>query len=321
MRHETSAASVHDWQDIELRNVLDVNFAPTNLGFLSAWLARRARSLRVRELGSGSAVVTVALPVTTPTRILLPTAAAFMQSAAKDDGRLEALFGDARATRLLVIHEARSADLVAHISRAYQPDIVCADARQRLEFQSLHGEALAAQPNVVTPRAREHWGLPALEFWANARGAATLHSSLALFDGFYQRRKHEATRVYDVKDLALCEGFHPVESESHNHWAWTGSDTVATLLIPSHGNARAKITLYLFGATIPIDADNIEVFVDDRPTQCQFFGSDKIEITTGVLREGCAHRLDIVQSRTVATAEGSRQIGFALHKLRIDVLP
>ncbi len=321
MLEPLSISNSNEWHDAELRNVLDLNFAPDNLGFLSAWLARRARLFRLQELDSGTAIVKVALPVSTPTRVLLPGTTAFMRLGRDDDGPLQAIFGDSLQTRLLVIHEAQSEAFLSRISQSYLPDIVCLEAGTRLPDEWFRRHGLSPRPDAVTSMELRNWGMPSLQFWSNARGAATLKGSLAMFDGFHQRRKQESSRVYDVKELALCEGFYPVESESHNNWAWTGSDTVATLLIPSHGNARLKITLYLFGATIPIDAENVEVFVDDRRCQCQYFGNEKMEISTGQLHEGCAHRVDIVQSRTVSTAEGSRQIGCALHKLKIEVQP
>jgi hypothetical protein len=75
----------------------------------------------------------------------------------------------------------------------------------------------------------------------------------------------------------------------------------------------------LFGTTIPVDAENIEVLVDDERCKCEFTGNDKIEAYAHSRREGCSHRVDIIQRRTVPTADGSREIGIALHKLKIEI--
>ena len=156
--------------------------------------------------------------------------------------------------------------------------------------------------------------------WANEAGKKSLCHALAMFDSSYRLRKRERVRVYDVDDLTLCEGFYPVESENGSKWAWTGSETMATLLIPSHGSGRLKITLFLFGAKIEVNSDTIDILVDGNACACEFVLHEKIEVTTGYVRAGCSQRLDIFQSRTISTSDGSRQIGFALHKVKVEIV-
>lgn len=300
--------------------MLDVNAIPGNLGFISAWLGRRSRLIQLRELGTATAVVKVTLPVATPTRVLLPSSTAFIQWRTEENDRaLEAAFGSSRRTRMVVFHDVQSSRLLSEVDRWYAPDIVCIESHTNLADDWFHGQQLRLCTTSATTRELRNWGVPTLSVWANELGAASIRHSFAMFDTFHHRRKQESMRVYDIRDLILCEGFYPVESENGNNWAWTGSETVGTFLIPSHGSAKLRLTLFLFGATIPIDAENIDVLVDERRCQCTFVANEKIELTTGYLREGCSHRVDILQRRTVATSDGSRRIGLALHKVKVDV--
>jgi len=304
----------------EPRNIVHVNFMPDNLGFLASWLAKRARLVHVRELGSAAASVSINLPVVSPARVILPASASYMQwSPDSSKNSLPVVIGYSLSPRMLVVQEVRSAGFLSEVCRVFRPDILALGSGIARGDTGYQDQDLASTSDAVTRTELAEWGMHDAAFWANEVGARSLRHSLAMFDSYCRRRKKEAARVYDVGDLLLCDGFYPVESQNGNQWAWTGSETVATLLLPNHGSGRLKITLFLFGTKIPIGSETMQIFVNGDACACGFFLNEKIEIVTGYLRPGCSHRVDIFQSRMTPTTDGSRQIGFALHKVKVEI--
>jgi hypothetical protein len=149
-----------------------------------------------------------------------------------------------------------------------------------------------------------------------------LIEAFATLDAARRRRLRERERVYDVEDFVPCSGLYANERDEWGRWAWTGPETIATFLAPMHGGERVRLTLFFFANKRPLDAENIRVLVDGRSFVSRYFPDEmKIEITVIGLGDAAFARFDLIQAVMVPTEDMSRRLGFALHKLKVEVEP
>jgi hypothetical protein len=299
-----------------IRNVVQINPEPDALGFAAAAFARGARLVRLRELGATRLTSQILAPSVPAMKIWLPDGTALGQG----DAAAQAMLANLRPARVMIVHRAPSPARLAALLAASSPDALCLGPEA----------ALAAPPPGLAPcdpgLDLSGCGLGGLRFFANETGAVVLVEALAALDAARRRRLREREHVYDVEDFVACSGLYATERDAWGGWAWTGPETIATFLAPMHGGERVRLTLFFFANKRPLDAENIRVLVDGRSFVSRYFPDEmKIEITglgLGLgLGDAAFARFDLVQSVTVPTEDMSRRLGFALHKLKVEVEP
>jgi hypothetical protein len=235
-----------------------------------------------------------------------------------------AMLANLRSARVMIVHRADFPARLAALLAAAAPDAVCYGAGVDLAAPppglaacdpgfDLRGCGLATGTGP---------GAGGLRFFANETGAVVLIEALAALDAARRRRLREREHVYDVEDFVACSGLYANERDEWGRWAWTGPETIATFLAPMHGGERVRLTLFFFANKRPLDAENIRVLVDGRSFVSRYFPDEmKIEITVMGLGDASFARFDLIQSVMVPTEDMSRRLGFALHKLKVEVEP
>lgn len=308
------------WRVPLVRNIVQLNPAADALGFAAAAIGRTARTLRLNELGRDVVTAELHAPSGTGLRPLLPLPIAY----GRDIAALAAVLAQLRPARLMVAHRLRAVNLFGPLLRMAAADAVCLAedvAATRADESDLiraiaHADLAPFDPGLDLAAL----GLSGLRLFANAAGGAALATALAALDEAWQHRRRNPLCIYDVNDLALVSGFHDIEHDQFWRWCWTGPDTIATFLAPMHGGRRNLVTLFLFAAKRPVDARHLRILVNGRAAPARYYESElKIELELTGLAEAPFARFDLVQRETVPTEDHSRRLGFALHKLKIEV--
>jgi hypothetical protein len=291
---------------------VQINPEPDGLGFAAAAFARNARLLRLRELGAERLTAQILAPAVPAMKIWLPDAIALSRNGAEVPGMLANL----KPARVVIVHRTDSLRRLAALLAASRPDALCLGPEVDL----------AAPPPGLAPcdpgLDLRCCGLGGLRLFANETGAMALMEAFATLDAARRRRLREREHVYDVEDFVPCSGLYANERDEWGRWAWTGPETIATFLAPMHGGERVRLTLFFFANKRPLDAENIRVLVDGRSFVSRYFPDEmKIEITVMGLGDAAFARFDLIQSVMVPTEDMSRRLGFALHKLKVEVEP
>ena len=293
---------------ISVRNLVSLNGAPNALGFAAAAFGLAAREIRIDELGPAYLTACSEAPGVPDMRVLLPRTIAFSPS---EDGLSRYLTG-LLGPRMLVAHSARSAGRLERLHRMVGFDAACLSAAIDVEAARDALFPLTLLPELGIP------GLEGVRFFGNAMGLRSLDTALALIDAARRRRRRVRAHVYDVSELALSAGFYPVERDRAWAWAWTGPDSIATVLVPSHGEGRMMLTLFFFSTKFALDADHLRVLVGGVEARCAYFPDEnKVEVAADCTDPLCT-RVDLVQTEMVVTADHSRFIGLALHKVKLE---
>ena len=148
-----------------------------------------------------------------------------------------------------------------------------------------------------------------------------LDDAFLAFDRGVRRRRGLGKIVNEVEDLVIGEGVAAVERDRYWSWAWTGPGACASFLVPSIGAGRLRLTVFFFAAQSPVNAENIELWVEGERTVARHFEGDmKIEADLPPLPAHCCLKVELRQARTVMTPDRSRLIGYALHKVSVERL-
>jgi hypothetical protein len=298
----------------QIRNLVELNPALDAGRFIARSLASNARRVELTRLGACE-LAAVSAPPRLSVTTLLPRATSFMSGLATRERRaLAPVLSGLRAARMLLAAQATDPDHVAHILALYDPDIIW-----------LSGEARPGANMTPPPYELKYdmapWGADDASIFANARGAQALDAAFLAFDRSVRRRRDLGKIVNDVEDLVIGDGVAAVERDRYYSWAWTGPGTNASFLVPSIGAGRLRLTIFFFAAQTPVNAENIQLWVEGERTAARHFEGDmKIEADLPPLPAHCCLRVELRQARTVLTPDRSRQIGYALHKVAVERL-
>ncbi len=309
----------------QIRNLVELNPSADAARFVARSLAGDARCLTLTQLNGGCELAAVCAPPRLGLTTLLPRATSFMATSSltstttleESSPPLAALLSDLRPVRMLLAGETANPDHVEKVAALYHPDVVWLPGDLRLD--GLHASLQAAPyaPRVDT-RA---WGLGKTVLLANSAGAQALDTAFLAFDRTVRRRRNLRKIVHEVEDLVMDRGVAPVERDTFYSWAWTGPGTLASFLVPSNGASRLRLTVFFFGARTPVDADHIQLWVEGEKTTARHYQDElKIEADLPAPPAHCCLRVELRQARTVMTDDRSRQIGYALHKVAVELL-
>ncbi len=300
----------------QIRNVVQINPSADALGFAAAAFAASARLLRLTELGPERLMARMLPPVGADMKIWLPDRTILAPGAEAVAPLLENL----RPCRLAILHHIDRAPRIASLLDRMNPDAICvAPAVAPGWAPDPAGQSLPAFDIGIDLSG---CGLAGLRIFANPDGAEALTAAFLTLDSARRRRMRLREHVYDVEDFVPCSGLYPNEHDSWSRWAWTGPETIATFLAPMHGGDRARLTVFFFANKRPLTADNLQVLVNGRSFVSQYYADEmKIEIMATGLGESSFARFDLLQSGMVPTEDHSRRLGFALHKLKVEVEP
>ena len=297
-----------------IRNVVQINAAADALGFAAAGFAAGARLLRLTELGPARLMAQMAPPAGTDMKIWLPDRTLLAHGADTVAPMLENL----RSIRLAILHRVDEVARLAALLAQLAPDAICVGPEVATAWTPAISGLAALDPGFDLSGC----GLAGLRLFAGDAGAEALIAALLTLDGAWRRRLRAREHVYDVEDFVLCSGIYPNERDAWGRWAWTGPETIATFLAPMHGGDRVRLTLFFFANKRPLDAENIRVLVNGRSYVSRYFPEEmKIEIAVEGLGDASFARFDLLQSVMVPTEDHSRRLGFALHKLKVEVGP
>jgi hypothetical protein len=296
-----------------IRNVLQINPAADALGFAAVGFAASARLVRLTELGPERLMAQILPPSGADMKIWLPD----RMLLAQNPETLAPLLNNLRSTRLAILHRIESESRVAALLGHLRADAVCVAPEVPPAWTPGNG-LTALDPGFDLSGC----GLAGSRLFANDAGAEALIAALLTLDSAWRRRLRARDHVYDVEDFVHCSGIYPSERDAWGRWAWTGPETIATFLAPMHGGVRVRLTLFFFANKRPLDAENIRVLVNGRSYVSRYFPDEmKIEITAEGLGDASFARFDLLQSVMVPTEDQSRRLGFALHKLKVEVGP
>jgi hypothetical protein len=294
-----------------IRNVVHFNPEPDALGYAAAIFAQSARLLRVRELGDRLAARMI-IPSVTDLRVWLPDTTAL----SRDGEGLSAILANLQPVKVVIAHRAESLPRLTRLIDRTDPDAVCLAA----EIDAAYAPPWLGRFDPGFDLAGT--GLAGLRSFANEAGAIALTDAFARLDAARRRRLREREQLYDVSDLVACSGLYAIERDERGRWAWTGPETTATFLAPMHGGARARLTLSFLGHQRPLDAHNLQLFLNGRTFPTRYFpGEMKVQVEVVGLAEASFARFDLVQAAMVPTADHSRRVGYAFHALKVEVGP
>jgi hypothetical protein len=278
--------------------------------------ARQSRIVTIDEYGPASYRADWQFPASLALASAVPTGAQFGladDTGTEFAGALKLLLGGARPLLALGLGAIVNADRWAALLARTVPDMVWAPTPPA----DLPPALAPHRPLADTAR----WGMPREGWYSTQAADRIVHAVTLAFESRWLTRATVGDQVYDIADVIRIAGVYPVEREGADEWCWTGPDPHAVLLIPSHGGAEVMITIFLYGSKLPLSAEHLRVIVDGRAWPTRFVPDElKIEIRFKPAGPRACHRLEIIQCDLWRTPDGSRQLGLALHKLRLTIV-
>jgi hypothetical protein len=300
-----------------------LNSSPSVMTFMARTIAKEARILRIRELGKAKQIE-LSGPLGLEISSLLPKATIYLRpedSPASRSGRIAQLLEGLHSARMLLVDLPTAADSVQSVAEAFRPDIVWLSADNHHALHATGSDDFAL--DTYRPKIESQgFGLERARIRANATGVRALDAALHALAVEAQRRRGQKKIVYDVNKLIFGAGMYKIERDDFYSWAWTGPGTTARVAIPAPPTPRFRVTLFFFAAMLPIAPEFIEAWIGDAKAPARYF-QDEQKIEFELFESGAAPCvwIEIRQARTVPTEDHSRRIGYALHKVMVELSP
>jgi hypothetical protein len=294
-----------------LANVLELGKTSLPLRQFLVTVAAGCRHLSVEQSGD---FMKVAVAVPGLRHVVMPPGLTF---ARLDDTGLLALQGfvkDCKPARLLAVHDAPHAALARQLLPAFAPDVLVwpLDTAPPAGFAALPPPAHAAR-----------LGLAAHALLCRPRFGALRHALIVQADAAWRRAASRPSRVLEISELVLVEGCWPIERDRFSSWAWTGTQRLATLLLPPAPAGRLRVTMFFYATKIPIEPSTLRLFVNGRTGIARHF-ADEMKLETDIVNDddnANALILRLQHGRLGTSDDGSRSLGVALHKIKYELLP
>jgi hypothetical protein len=294
-----------------LGQAIEIGAGLPPLQYLLARGARPARWLRVRRFGRTA--IAAAASVEGARGVLLPPSRRFARLDAAGIAGLVGLAQGARAPRAVAVQAAADGALGARLVAEAGAEVAVWPAG----YPAPEGFGARAADGMTAAL-----GLGGHRLLARPGFAGDLEAMLVRADAARRRALACPVAVHGIEDLVLAEGCWPVESDGGASWAWTGPQRMATILLPPLPPGPRRITLFLYGARVPLARESLRVTIDGQAAEARYAdGEAKIECRVASSPPAPCQVLRIFHARLGATADGSRLIGVALHKVKCEVLP
>jgi hypothetical protein len=293
-----------------LAQLIEVGAGGAPLQYLLARAADPARRLRITLFGRTA--IATSLAVAGARSVLLPPGQRFADLDADGVAGVVRLAEGARAPRAVAAYAAADGALAARIA---------AETGAELLFWPRD----CAVPDGFAERGAdgtaEALGLGGHRLLASPGFEDLLEALLVRADAARRHAIAAPVAVHGVDDMVLAEGCWPAESDGTATWAWTGPQRTATILLPPLPPGRRRITLFFYGAQLPLSAEVLRIAIDGRPADARYVPAEaKIECEAPAAVPAPCQVLQIRHARLAATADGSRLIGVALHKVQCEAL-
>jgi hypothetical protein len=293
-----------------LAQLIEVGVGGVPLQFLLARAADPARRLRI--ILFGRTAVAASLAVAGARSVLLPPGQRFAALDAAGVEGVVRLAEGARAPRAVAAYAAADGALAARLVAEtgaellfWPPDCVVPDGFAERVPDGTAEVLCLGRYRLLTRRGFE--GL--------------LEALLVRVDAARRHAVAAPVAVHGVDDMVLAEGFWAAESDGTATWAWTGPQRTATVLLPPLPPGRRRITLFFYGAQLPLSAEALRIAIDGQPAAAHYVPAEaKIECDAPAAVPGLCQVLQIRHARLAATSDGSRLIGVALHKVKCEAL-
>lgn len=299
-----------------IRNVILFNPSPDGWQFFCNTVAEQAQVIQIHELGSDHCTVMAGMQARSPLQIHLPLSEAF----GSGGEWLDRFLGKLRSPCLLLASDAVAATRLRALCASPSVDMI-----------GLRTDLADLVPDLESETAlRSHkidmglgaLGLSEISFFSEPRRRDILDAATGSFAASAQRRLRQQSQIYNVSDLALISGIYPVETEGEWTWAWTGPERLSTFLAPAHGGQTTRYTLFFFANQLPLLDRTLQILIDGEPAAARYFPDEnKVELMRARNNSRCFNRFDLLHSDLISSNDGSKRLGFALFKLKIEVDP
>ncbi|RJF86450.1 hypothetical protein D3874_04920 [Oleomonas cavernae] len=141
------------------------------------------------------------------------------------------------------------------------------------------------------------------------------------FSADLQNWRDSSSRLLEVRDLVVFDGFYSIETNGRYDWIWTGAARQSRFFVPAMRGGSVRITFFLFGHQIPLAEEAISIEIDGESAKCRFLPEyQKLEAEFQPKREAIVHLVSIRHALLSSTSDGSRELGVALHRVRVEAL-
>lgn len=295
-------------------NYIEINPRPTNLLFITRAMWKEAHVITLDEYRDDIVRCHFwssdpgAPEIHQPAKHLL-----FKRVTTNDNINLNCLLGP----KALVIHELGNVEIVHHIIRAYQPDLIICAAQVSLEGEWLSG--VDHSMTLVRHKLPGRFENTECVVFGNEFGSNILNEDIVNLDVFYNKFSVAELKDLELDKICLAHGFWPLEKHKIWQWAWTGPTNSSIFFIPVKSDMRQRLTLFFIATKVPIDGDNIAILIDGRSVKAAFYPDlMKVECTYSPPHKAFCSQVEIRIMCPVVVEDHSRRVGVALHKVGLE---
>ena len=311
----TKSEILSKYTDARFYNMIEINPGLSDLCYFTHRLCSNARIITIDEYCDDLCLIKISSYSRASPYMYTPSSNSFGK---KDEINIEKVLKNSKTGKAIVIHSALDINFVIKICNIYNPDLIITQDHKVMEVIKSHfsshlhtAEDIDFLPNRFSQLK--------MHFWGNDIGFTALSRECDHIDGIYRRNSKVSAVDFDFSSLIPRIGYYNTEFSGIYEWAWSGPTNSAIFCVPAIGNVDYKITLFFFGTKIKLFSENIKLLVDEKILKSQYFPDDqKIEIWYKNIGYRIFIPIEIRYQRENINNHESRQIGFAIHKLRVE---
>ncbi len=296
----------------EVTTLLEIGSERLPLRYFLAKAVTPQRRIVVRPLSKDIASVSVLL--NGATQVLLPTALRMVDLRRGPPEILLRLLRGTQPGRLLALHSAENEHLALALMSTLEPELLAWPSERPAPLRDL-----AAAPDLVD---MEILGLGSHSLLATA-GATRMRDKLLISaDGIRREAAGRNSTLYRVEEVEFVEGSWGIETHEGASWVWTGPQRATTMLVQPPPSSPWRLTIFFYAATVPISAEALGLQIGGRLVKPRYY-PDEMKIECDI-DDDYSHApclvVRLLHSRLTTTEDGSRIIGYAVHKIKCETL-
>lgn len=290
---------------MDVRHLVEIDCGPDELAFVLRCLGRRAEKWSIRRMGAVQSMYLISGLSTGLHWTGLDAEIMAADATGKAATIYRRQFAGARSLRILrVCGTAADPALV----EAYRPDAVFADADDYLPSGLRRTKSPVGRDGCVVG-------------YASVDAEEIVTSLLRRTCDSLSAAAAGIRREFEVSDLVLWDGLYQVEGDGTARWAWTGGRRTARFFVPGVGRRPQRLSLFAYGTAVAIDERAIGVLVNGEKVPCRYLPDEmRIDADLPGGAASHAHLVELHHDRLAPTADGSRELGFALKTVRVEVI-
>jgi hypothetical protein len=306
-------------QQSGLANVLLLNEASAAGLFFWHHVAPSAKTIVVNEHGPACFDIAVRCRAPLPLQVNLPPGVQLgfdTADGAKFGRAVRLAVAGARQIKALVVADWRTAPHLQALYAEFDPDLVVIGPHARaLPMQNRRLKAAKLPVDMVS------LGMGELQWFSDPEVGDLPDRLVRKFASLAAANAAVGNKTFDVDEMILAKGFFPSESLGQAKWAWTGSGATASVILPKIAGKAFRYTVFFYGHKTRLDDRHLQVRIDGSTVPSRYFPDEmKIEVEAPAPERACCVQLDLEHGELWPTPDGSRRLGCALYKIRVESL-